>query len=125
MGDGIGWTDRDMDPSELEWANSLSSSPTSSTPHWIYEFQKVKNTGDFTLDNVWNFFLRVYDASNPATKPSWPPTSPDVPEEYGIENYSTAEIPEGLTFMVMALLTTVSMFVGYRYFTKQKETKEQ
>ena len=32
-------------------------------------------------------------------------------------------IPEGLTFAVMALLTTVSMFVGYRYSIKRRETR--
>jgi len=34
--------------------------------------------------------------------------------------YSTEAIPEGLTFAVMALLTTVSMLVGYKYFIKRK-----
>jgi len=32
-------------------------------------------------------------------------------------------IPEGLTFAVVALLSTVSMLVGYKYFVKRKETK--
>jgi hypothetical protein len=55
------------------------------------------------------------------------PTNPDIPDTWGIENYSTEPIivPEGLTFAVMALLTTVSMLVGYKYFVKQKETKTQ
>ncbi len=32
-------------------------------------------------------------------------------------------IPEGLTFVVMALLSTVSLLVGYKYFVKWKEPK--
>jgi hypothetical protein len=120
---GEGWSEVEMDPSEMEWANSFSASPTDSTPHWILEFQIPKNSG-FTLEDVWNFLLQVYDESNP-TFLAWPPTDPDIPDEYGIENYSIEPIPEGLTFAVMALLTTVSMLVGYKYFTKRKENKAQ
>ena len=39
--------------------------------------------------------------------------------------FEVEPIPEGLTFAVMALLTTVSMLVGYRYFVKRKETTVQ
>jgi len=79
------WSDDSpMLPNEIEWANSLSASPT-----------------------------------------NWPPTDPDIPDTWGIENYSTEPIPEFLTFAVMALLSTVSMLVGYKYFVKRKETKAQ
>jgi len=71
---------------------------------------------------LWNFLLQAYDASNPGFK-AWPPTDPDVPDTWGIENYTMEPIPEGLTFGVMALLSTVSVFVGYKYFVKRKETK--
>jgi hypothetical protein len=126
MGDGSGWGTVTYGPSEIEWANSLSASPTNSTPHWILEFQIPKNSGTVQMDIYWNFFLGAFDASNPgAGELSWPPTDPNVPDEWGIENYSTEPIPEGLTFGVMALLTTVSMLVGYKYFVKRKETKAQ
>jgi len=119
------WTDV-IPENEIEWANSLSASPTNSTPHWILEFQKKKNVGQIQLPTVWDFLLQVYDASNPgAGKPSWPPTNPNYREEYGIENYSSEPIPEGVTFAVMALLSTVSMLVGYKYLVKRKETKAQ
>jgi hypothetical protein len=110
---------------EIEWSNSLSASPTNSTPHWILEFQMPKVAG-WTIDTVWNFFLGAFDASNSgAGELSWPPTDPNVPDEWGIENYSSENIPEGLTFGVMALLSSVSMLVGYKYFVKRKETKAQ
>ena len=120
---GEGWAEVDMDPSEMEWANSLSASPTDSTPHWILEFQIPKNSG-FILEDVWNFLLEVNDASNPVFL-AWPPTDPNVPDEYGIENYSNEPIPEGLTFVVMVLLSSISVIVGYKYFVKRKETKAQ
>jgi hypothetical protein len=108
----------------MEWDDSLSTSPTSSTPHWILEFQIDKNS-QFTLGDVWTFLLQVFDASNPGY-PSWPPNvEPEVIEGYGVENSVSEAIPEGFTFTVMALLTTVSMLVGYKYFNKRKVTKTE
>jgi len=125
MGDGTDWTEFTLDASEIEWANSLSASPTNSTPHWILEFQIPKNSGQVQMGILWNFRLAVYDASSTAGVLAWPPTDPDVPDTWGIENYSSEPIPEGLTFGVMALLSTVSVLVGYKYFVKRKETKAQ
>ncbi len=113
-----------LDESEIEWAASLSASPTNSTPHRILEFVIVKGTGTVQMGILWNFFLAVYDASNPGVQ-TWPPTSPDVPDGWGIENYSSEQIPEALTFGVMVLLSSVSMVVGYKYFVKRKETKDE
>jgi hypothetical protein len=124
LGLGGTWSESPLEESEIEWANSLSASPTNSTPHWILEFQINKDSGEVTMDAVWNFLLQVSDASNPEFL-AWPPTDPDNPAKYGIENYHTEPIPEGLTFAVMALLSTVSVLVGYKYFGKRKETKTQ
>jgi hypothetical protein len=111
-----------MEESEIEWANSLNASPTNSTPHWILEFQIDKNSGQVQMENVWNFLLVVNDASNPGLH-AWPPTDPYDADMWGIENYRMEPIPEGLTFVVMALLSTVSVLVGYKYFGKRKEIK--
>jgi len=126
MGDGTGWSEA-VNPFQIEWDNSLSSSPTDSTPHWIYEIQMDKDSATISWKDEWNLFLRVYDASNPGitNRPSWPPTDPDIPDEYGVENYSLEPIPEGLTFGVMAILSSISVIVGYKYFVKRKETKAQ
>ena len=122
---GGGWAERPLTSNDLEWADSLSASAASSTPHWILEFQIDRETGDFRFPNdVFNFFLQAYDESNPGFH-AWPPTDPDVPDDWGIKDHDPEPIPEGLTFAVMALLTTVSMLVGYRYFVKRKETKTQ
>ena len=123
MGDGAGgWTVVSYDASEIEWANQLSASPTNSTPHWILEFQIPKNSGTVQMGILWNFLLGAYDESNPGLQ-AWPPTDPDVPDEWGIENYTMDQIPEGLTFGVMVLLSSVSLVAGYSYFAKRKETK--
>ncbi|UCC57592.1 MAG: hypothetical protein JSW14_04200 [Candidatus Bathyarchaeum sp.] len=125
-GDGTGWTEVALDASEIEWANSLSDSPTNSTSHWILEFQILKNTGSVQLSIYWNFRLAVYDASNPgAGVLAWPPTHPDVPYGWGIENYSSDPIPEGLTFAVMVLLSSVSVLVGSHYLWKRSKKREK
>jgi hypothetical protein len=118
MGDGSDWAEVELDASEIEWANSLSASPTNSTPHWILEFQIPKNSGTVQMGILWNFLLQAYDASNPEFK-AWPPTDPDVPDGWGIENYSGEPIPEGLTFGVMVLLSSVTVLVGYHYLRKR------
>jgi len=107
----------------MEWDDSLSTSSARSTPHWILEFQIDKNS-QFELGDVWTFLLQVFDASNPEYH-TWPPNAePEVIENYGEENSLPEAIPEGLTFTVMALLTIVSMLVGYKYFAKRKETRQ-
>ena len=111
----------------VEWANSLSSSDAESTPHWIYEIQMDKTTTTIPWEGDWNFLLGVFDKSNSGNGlQTWPPNADTlIPAEYGTENTLPEAIPEGLTFAVMALLTTVSMLVGYKYFVKRKETKTQ
>jgi hypothetical protein len=117
------WTEME-EAFTIEWADSLSSSSASSTPHWILEFQ-IDREGQFNIPELWHFFLQVNDASNP-TFHAWPADAEELtPEYYGTENSLSETIPEGLTFAVMALLTTVSMLVGYKYFIKRKETKTQ
>ena len=116
------WTVQALTEDEIEWANSLSTSPTSSTQHWILEFQIPKNNGQITMGILWNFLLQVNDADDPKSL-AWPPTDPDNADTWGTESYSTEAIPEGLTFGVMALLSSISVIVGYKYIVKRKETE--
>ena len=110
-GTGTSWNEVALDPSEIEWANSLSASPTNSTPHWILEFNIPKNAGTVLLDILWNFRLAAYDA-NTTTLTAWPPTSPDNPERWGEENYTGDPIPEVLSFGVVGLLSSASVIVA-------------
>ena len=117
------WTEME-EAMPIEWFDSLSTSTASSTPHWILEFQ-IDRESQFDIPEVWHFLLQALDASNPEYH-TWPPNAdPGFDEEYGTENSLPEAIPEGLTFAVMALLTTISMLVSYRYLVKRKETKTQ
>jgi len=120
-GDGTSWTEVTLDETEIEWANSLSESPTNSTAHWILEFQIPKNGGTVALDIVWTSRVAVYDASNAgAGVLAWPLDSDaDVPDGWGLENYSMDAIPEGFSFGVLVLLSSVAVIATALVFRKR------
>jgi len=127
-GNGAGWDVITPDAGEITWDNSISTSSSwNSTSHWILEIVILKETGAIVTGQPPNGMrVAVYDASNSAAGvQAWPPgSSADVPDEYGvISGFSMDPIPEGLTFGVMVLLSSVSLLVGYHYFRKRKETK--
>jgi hypothetical protein len=126
-GDGTDWIEKDLDETEIEWATSLSASPTESTPHWILEFQIPKNGGTVQLDITWNLMVMISDSSSGivgANAARWPEGSDtDVPDTWGIENFEMGAIPEGLSFGVMLLLSTVAAIVGISYLRKQPKWK--
>jgi hypothetical protein len=111
-GDGTGWAVADLDASEIEWANALSTSPTDSTEHWVLEFEIAKNVGTVQMDITWNCRVAVYDASTETTA-AWPEGSDaDDPSTWGMENYTSDTVPEGLSFGVMVLLSSVAVVVA-------------
>lgn len=111
-GDGSGWTEVSLDETEITWANALSTSPTDGTEHWVLEFEIPKNTGTVALDITWNLRLAVYDASTETTA-AWPEGSDaDDPSTWGMENYTSETIPEGFSFGVMVLLSSVAVVVA-------------
>jgi len=125
-GDGSGWVEVTPSEGAITFAESISASPTSSTPHWIAEFTFVKSALVPNMGEYWAFRLAVYDESNSeAGVQAWPPTDPDVPDGYGYQSYTSEPIPEALTIGVMVLLSSVSVLVGYHYFLKRKETKDE
>lgn len=108
-GDGSGWTEVSLDETEIEWANALSTSPTDSTEHWILEFVIPKNTGTVQLGVTWNLRLAAYDASTDTTA-AWPEGSDaNDPSTWGMENYTSETIPEGLSLGVLMLLSSVAV----------------
>jgi hypothetical protein len=126
-GDGTGWSEIAVD-SDIEWANSISDSPLNSTAHWILELQFNKESGAMQLGMPPNGLrIAFYDASNPdAGVQAWPPDS-DVndPDTWGqIPTYSQEPIPEGLTFGVMALLSSISLLAGSHYLQKRSKKRE-
>jgi len=125
-GDGSGW----VVTTELTWGesieivDSISDSPTNSTPHYIVEIvvdHQLINSGPDQCVRV-----AAYDASHSeAGVQAWPQSSRDVPDEWG-KTYSLFEsIPEGLTFAVMVFLSSVSLFVGQQYLQKRSKKREK
>lgn len=117
------WQEITLDENEIEWANSLSESPTNSTPHWILEFQTDKNAGTVQMDILWNIRVAAYDGSNPdAGFLAWPEGSDaDVADTWGLENYQMANIPENLSFVVMALLSSVAVIATTAILRKRSK----
>lgn len=124
QGTGSGWNNITT-AGELEWANSLSDSPTNSTPHWILELEDNKEAGLITIGAPANE-LRVaaYDA-NTSTLAAWPPNSdPDVPNEWGlIADYSSEPyVPEGFSLGIVVLLSSVAVAVSFYFMRKRPKT---
>jgi hypothetical protein len=121
-GNGAGWT-QVATPSQFTWANSTNSSPTSSTSHWIYEIY-ITDKPSFGISAVYWMRIAVYDASNAAAGTrAWPPTSRDVPSDWGDIEYDMNPIPEGIGLGVMVLLSSVAVVAGSFYFRKQRVGK--
>lgn len=123
-GDGSAWAEVELDETEIEWACSLSDSPTNGTAHWILEFNIPKNAGTVALGITWNLRVAVYDASNAeAGELAWPEGSDgDDPSGWGMENYSSEVIPEGLTFGVMVLLSSAAV-IGASIVLRKRSKK--
>ena len=121
-GNGAGWTQVST-PTTFQWSNSISASPTSSTSHWICEV--IIDKVNFGIGA--NYWLRiaVNDASNAAAGVrAWPPTSRDDPSNWGDIPYVSDTTPEGLGFGIMALLSSVSVLVGFFGLRKRLRTNK-
>jgi hypothetical protein len=129
QGTGSGWSEITPDSGEILWADSIDSSPWNSTSHWILEVVDTSKTaGTVTIGDMPPTGLRIaaYDAST-STLVAWAPdSSADVPDTWGvIGGMSMDPIPEGLTFAVMALLSSVSLVVGSHYLQKRSKRNEK
>ena len=123
-GTGTGWTEITPEAGEVIFAESISASPTSSTPHWIAEFSIDKTAGVIlTSGAAHGLRVAVYDESNSAAGvQAWPPTDRDVPEGWGINTYSEEEIPEGLSFGAVVLLSSVAVIGATFVFRKRSSS---
>jgi hypothetical protein len=125
-GDGSSWVESSSTPSDiaLTWADSISASPLNSEPHWILEFTFIKTTALIPSSPPTGLRVAFYDASNSeAGVQAWAPDSNvDVPDEWGlISTYSGDAIPEGLTFGVMAALSSIALLAGSQYLRKRSK----
>lgn len=129
QGTGSGWIEVTPAEGELTWSNTIDESPWNSTPHWILEIvDSSKIAGTFQVANQPPTGLRVaaYDA-NTNTLAAWAPdSSADVPDTWGIiGDMSMDPIPEGLTFAVMAVVSSISLLAGSHYLRKCSQKQEK
>jgi hypothetical protein len=119
-GTGSGWTPVSS-PASIDWADSLSASPTNSTPHYILEITFEKP--DLGAGEYWNFRLAAYDESN-GTLLSWPPTDRDVPNAWGVQNYLSEVVPEGFGVAAVVLLSSVAVAVSFYLLRKHPKNRK-
>lgn len=127
-GDGSGWVEYTdyIVPDDIEIEDSISTSPFNSNPHWIIEFTMNRSKTEFDVVNAgyqpWTR-VAVYDA-NTSTLVSWPPTSRDVPDDWGLEMGTTEPIvPEALTVVAVVLLSSVAVAVSFYLLRKKPKTE--
>lgn len=125
-GDGSGW----VETTELTWGesieivDSISASPTNSTPHYIVEIvvdHALINSGPDQCLKV-----AAYDESNSdAGEQAWPASSSDVPDEWG-QTWSIMEaIPESFTLGVIVLLSSAALIVSFYCLRKRPYNKRE
>ena len=70
--------------------------------------------------------VSVYDADNDAAgEQAWPDSSVNAPDEWGLNNTTQDTLPEGFTFAVMVILSSIALIAGSRYLQKRSKKKEQ
>ncbi len=107
----------------VSWANSLSASPLNSTAHYILEVRLDMDGWYVLTPPPHGIFVGEYDVSR-GSLTSWPPTSPDIPDQWGtMTAYAGAPIPEGFGLVVIVLLSSAVAIVGFRYQRKHPKTK--
>jgi hypothetical protein len=125
-GNGTGWVPITPDVDELDWADSRTSTPWNTAPHWMFELREEdREQGQIKIGDAPNG-LRVaaYDASTNTTS-SWAPDSdPDVPSTWGvIANYDpNSYIPEGFSIVFLVLLSSVAVVVSFYFMRKKPKT---
>jgi len=107
--------------------DSIRASPLNSTPHWVIEFWIDKSKPEFDISgsgySPW-IRLAVYDASNPAVGvQAWPPTSRDVPNNWGLETGTLENIPEPLSMVAVVLLSSFAVAVSCYCLRKRSQPK--
>ena len=120
QGTGTGWTEITPNIGDIEWDDSLSDSPTNSTPHWILEITFYK--AGLGAGPYWDFRLAMYDESD-GTLLAWPPTPDDNPSRWGFQDYVMAVWPEGFSLGFVLLLSSVAVVLGFYFLRKRPKTK--
>jgi len=127
QGDGTGW----VEFTDFTWevdiyvAESISASPLNSNPHWIIELKMDRSKTEFDVAGssyLPGTRIAVYDATTD-TLQSWPPTSQDVPNDWGLETGTTEPIPETITIVTLVLLSAIAIVFGDHFLRKKAKPK--
>jgi len=126
QGTGSGWSE--VDPAgEITWSDSIGTSPLNSEPHWILEVvESDKTSGIIQIPNAPPTGMNIiaYDASTDTTAAWAPDSDVDNPDSWGlVADYSMDPIPEGLTFGVMAALSSIALLAGSLYLRKHAKKR--
>lgn len=118
-GTGTGWTTTTGPTAAFfDFKESLATSPTSTTPHYMVEAKVDKqDTTAFGIVVLGMNFAMKLSYSDAATGgngvQSWPPAaSSDNPDTWGYVPYSMDPVPESLSLAVVLSLSTVAIVSG-------------
>ncbi len=110
-------------------AQSLSASPTNSTPHYIWEmfFDKTDTAfGQTIVGYNWASYVAYYDAhAGGYGLQQWPPTpaADTNPNSWGYVPYVMEAIPETLNIGIFIALSSVAIIAGSVILSKRALTK--
>jgi len=119
-GNGTGWTaiatpSGFSDPAVFAQAQSLSASPMYATPHYIWEMHVDKTStalGIMPMGYNWASYIAYYDAhAGGYGLQSWPPSpaSETNPNSWGYVPYVMEAAPEGFTFGIIVMLSSIAV----------------
>jgi hypothetical protein len=125
VGNGTGWAP--LTTTAVTWKDSITTTPTDSSNHFVLEVQVDKSAMGAWGANPppQGVYVAMYDASNASQGwIAWPPTSADNPSRWGlIADYTGTPLPEGLSVGVVVLLSSVVVMVGAFCFRKRSRTE--
>jgi len=113
QGTGSGWA-AIAAPGNVAVAQQLIATPTSSTPHYVLEMRITKTSTPLALGQEFGMRLAFYDAhTGGAGLQAWPPTSPNVPNDWGDIPY-TSEVytPDNLSIALVIALSSIAVIVS-------------
>jgi hypothetical protein len=125
-GTGTGWTAAATPATAaFEFKESIGTSPTSSTPHYMVEVKIDKQDstafGIAVIGQQFGMRLAYTDASTSTTQ-AWPPApaTADNPDSWGYVPYSMDAVPESLTLGLVLALSSVAVVAGVVLIKKPK-----
>jgi hypothetical protein len=118
----------------FNFKESLATSPTSTTPHYMVEMTVDKqDTATFGISIIGiNYAMRVsYNDTNTGsgTVQAWPPSpaTDDIPDGWGYmpADISGGTVPEGFSIVIIVALSSIAIVTGSVLLRKHAKTAKQ